>query len=623
MVSEFLDIGSSLSDVFSSEESESSKIKRDFRAFLESCVRDEKNGELVLIQEFQEQVIDILLAESRLKLIILPRGFAKSTLVTIGFSSWRIGNDPNMRVMVVSNTEDQAASHIRGIEGVFKEDQYKDVFGNMIPDNPKLTRTAWSATEKVVARRTRNLRQPTLKALGSGSQKSIGTRCDLLIIDDIISQEAASSPAERDHAWNYYNSALRYTLQDENSSEIIVVNTRYHSDDVAGRLKDQYAKVDDPSEFMVLDIPALIKDENGEEKSIWEARFPTKVLQADRERNFFEFQSNRMNDPYDMTNMRLGDYLDYFPDSEFHNIRDECEYFFGIDPNTDRDTMEKDYFAVIVVGVHPRTKRAYIVDLLYSKEDIGVLRERFRALALKWKPSAMILEENGAQGLYATLFNENQEYLNYPFIKRVETERKEDRIMRMASHFMAGKVYLLGFVDDNGYPHPIKRLDPFRQEWIAFPESKELHYDALDACEKVLSHIIYSADAPVLTSIDPSVYSSRVKLEVELKKTREAQQQIRTGMDNVLKLGAHYVAGEAPADEGSAERRCKQEGCEILLPDSRPYDYCVECNTRILERRNMRRSPGWRRRMKLGTISGGRMFDEYAQQNRPMYGPSA
>ena len=618
----FLNIGESLSEVFSGQESSSSRIKRDFRSFLESCVRNEKNGDLVVIQEFQEKVIEILLAKSKLKLIILPRGFAKSTLVTIGFSGWRIGNDPNIRIMVVSHTEDQAASHLRGIEGVFKEEKYKSVFGDMIPENPKVTRTTWTGSDKVVAKRSRNLRQPTLKALGSGSQKSIGTRCDLLVIDDIISQEHASSPAMRDAAWNYFNSALRYTLQDENSSEIIIVNTRYHSDDVAGRLKKLYEEEEDPNEFMVLDIPALLRDAEGEEYSIWEDRFPTEALKADRVRNYFEFQSNRMNDPIDMTNLRLGDYLDYFPEHEFYKIQDDCEYFFGIDPNTDRETMDKDAFAVIVVGVHKHTKRVYIVDLLWTIEDLGVVRDKFRALAYKWKPKAMILEENGAQGLYATLFNENQEYLNYPFVKKTETEKKEDRIIRMASHFMAGRVHILGFADPNGRMHPTARLDQFRLEWVAFPESKEYHYDALDACEKVLSHIIYNAEGPVLTTIDPKVFNSRMELEQELRKTRATRDQIKEGMNNVLSIGAHYVAGRDPDVEVHEGGRICID-CPTPLEPDRQFDRCVECNVKILERNEMRKSPGWRRRTKLGTISGGRLYETSTKQARAMYGPTA
>ena len=82
------------------------------------------------------------------------------------------------------------------------------------------------------------------------------------MVDDLIDEGHARSQAERDNAWHWFNEALKFTLVPGDDSRIIIVNTRYHTDDLAGRVKKQYEDAgEDPKYdimgYLVLDRVAV------------------------------------------------------------------------------------------------------------------------------------------------------------------------------------------------------------------------------------------------------------------------------------------------------------------------------------------------------------------------------
>ncbi|MBV8524333.1 MAG: phage terminase large subunit, partial [Acetobacteraceae bacterium] len=78
-----------------------------------------------------------------------------------------------------------------------------------------------------------------------------GRRADLAIIDDPIKSQAdADSPSLREHIWNWYRSDLLTRLKPR--ARVVLVMTRWHEDDLGGRLLDLH-----PNEWRCLRLPAL------------------------------------------------------------------------------------------------------------------------------------------------------------------------------------------------------------------------------------------------------------------------------------------------------------------------------------------------------------------------------
>ena len=81
-----------------------------------------------------------------------------------------------------------------------------------------------------------------------------GRRADLVIIDDPIKSHAeADSPVLRDRLWNWYRFDLTTRLKPR--GRIVLVMTRWHEDDLAGRLLAQ-----NPSDWQLIRLPALAEE---------------------------------------------------------------------------------------------------------------------------------------------------------------------------------------------------------------------------------------------------------------------------------------------------------------------------------------------------------------------------
>ncbi|MBK7513550.1 MAG: hypothetical protein IPI76_14995 [Chloracidobacterium sp.] len=81
-----------------------------------------------------------------------------------------------------------------------------------------------------------------------------GYGADLIIIDDPVKgRSEAGSPVLRERLWNWFRDDLSTRLEPEGS--IILIQTRWHEDDLAGRLLREQA--DGGDQWTVIRLPAL------------------------------------------------------------------------------------------------------------------------------------------------------------------------------------------------------------------------------------------------------------------------------------------------------------------------------------------------------------------------------
>jgi predicted phage terminase large subunit-like protein len=150
-------------------------------------------------------------------LVLMPPGSAKSTYASIIFPAWWLRRFPHSSIL--------AASHTASLSGHFGRQ-----LRNMIAE----------ADPTVLARDSRAAHAFATTA-GGGYFSSgvrgplIGRRADLALIDDPIkSHEVADSAASRQAIWDWYRSELMTRLKPK--ARIVVAMTRWHEDDLAGRL---------------------------------------------------------------------------------------------------------------------------------------------------------------------------------------------------------------------------------------------------------------------------------------------------------------------------------------------------------------------------------------------------
>jgi hypothetical protein len=84
-----------------------------------------------------------------------------------------------------------------------------------------------------------------------------GRGADLLVLDDIHSEQDALSPTALDNAWEYYSSGPRQRLQP--GGAIVIVMTRWSVKDLTGRLLNKQVE-DHADQWEVVEFPAIFPD---------------------------------------------------------------------------------------------------------------------------------------------------------------------------------------------------------------------------------------------------------------------------------------------------------------------------------------------------------------------------
>lgn len=132
------------------------------------------------------------------RLILLPRSTFKSTIATIAYPMWRLCRDPNLRILIISDTEKNAGRFLSEIKNHFQQNEmFRSVFSEMIP--PNFNKEVWSKTEIRVANRTAIWREPSIDAIGLGGGAE-SRHYDLIIGDDTITEKAIYSDTEMEKA---------------------------------------------------------------------------------------------------------------------------------------------------------------------------------------------------------------------------------------------------------------------------------------------------------------------------------------------------------------------------------------------------------------------------------------
>lgn len=169
-------------------------------------------------------------------MVLMPPGSAKSTMVSILFPAWWFARHPRTSVIAASHTGELATHFGRQVRNLVTD--YQDTLGyGLCSYSRAAARWQTSISGEYFAA---GIRGPIT-----------GRRADLAIVDDPVkSMLAAESLRERERLWDWFRSDLITRLKPR--GRIVLVMTRWHEDDLAGRLL-----LHTPQEWTVLRLPAL------------------------------------------------------------------------------------------------------------------------------------------------------------------------------------------------------------------------------------------------------------------------------------------------------------------------------------------------------------------------------
>jgi predicted phage terminase large subunit-like protein len=164
------------------------------------------------------------------RMYLEPPGAGKSFYCSQVFPAWYLGRHPTANIIAASHTAEFAERFGRRVRNLVGRTEHAKIFGP----------TAALSEESQAAGRWETKAGGEYFAAGVGGAIA-GRRADLGIIDDPVrSREDADSPTRRNFVWDWYVNDFLPRLKPD--AKQLIVMTRWHEDDLGGRILDRDAK---------------------------------------------------------------------------------------------------------------------------------------------------------------------------------------------------------------------------------------------------------------------------------------------------------------------------------------------------------------------------------------------
>jgi predicted phage terminase large subunit-like protein len=297
----------------------------------------------------------------------------------------------------------------------------------------------------------------------------------VLIVDDPVkNREEAESRARRDYTDDWFRSVALTRLHP--GAACVVIQTRWHEDDLAGRLVKRGWKC--------INLPAI---DPRTKKALWEARRPLKWLR-DQEAALgeYDWQSLYLGEP------RPGGLRFFDPDSkaQYVTLPDSLHYAIGVDVATS-DKTTADYSAIVVIGKDFQNVY-YIVHVERHQLPLPNFLEKLKAVQARYPSATTAWHVAGKEHDVAEWFRLQGAEIHSP-------QAKHDKGVRAYSAAAAWskKALRVPMADPSDPTKAIPWVYDLLNEMYAFTGSgRDAHDDQVDALSSAIS--LLPLDAAVI-----------------------------------------------------------------------------------------------------------------------------
>ena len=381
-------------------------------------------------------------------LIIEPPRHGKSLLVSQRFPAWYMGRNPTDEVIHCSYGGELVSGFGRRLRNLMLSDEHTSVFPECRLATDSKAANLWHTSQDGV-----------YVAAGVGGPIT-GRGAHLLLIDDPVkSREEAESETMRNRAWDWYQNDA-YTRLMRNGGRIVCVSTRWHEDDLVGRLLNDQAKGGD--QWTMLHHQAIRNDGS----VLWPAKYPLEVLErTKRAIGPRAWQSLYQGDPTPEAGAYFKrDWITMAPMPP----KEELRYYGASDYAVTDDGG--DYTVHAVVGIDT-IGRMWLVDLwrkqTTSLKWIGPMLD----MMVKWNPVCWA-EEKGQIEKAVGPFLLKEQMARKVYTRREQFTSATDKPTRARS--IQGRIEYLGLY----LPHDAPWASTVETELLKFPTGT--HDDIVD-----------------------------------------------------------------------------------------------------------------------------------------------
>jgi len=399
-------------------------------------------------------------------MISMPPRHGKSELTSKYFPAWYLGRFPDRRVILSSYEADFAASWGRKARNLLTEHgpQYFDI--EVANDSSAANR--WELKGHEGGMITAGVMGPIT-----------GRGADILIVDDPIKNEGeANSQTIRENIAGWFSSTAYTRL--EPGGAVIIIQTRWHEDDLTGRLLIEEIDGGDRYEKLILPAEAVEDDPLG--RSLGEALWPDRYPINELHRIARKLGAYRYAALYQQRPLPAGGEM--FKRSMFRYFRKEgayyvlrrnvgekrvaisdCWRFQTVDPAAS-ERESADYFVVMTLDVTPDNE-LMVIDVRRERADTTKHDRIMAETKARWSPKFQAVESKA----YGLNIFQSLKRKGYAIKELIADTDKVSRSRTGQAMMEAEQVFFLENdpASDDGAPD---WLGPFEAELQAFPKGK-------------------------------------------------------------------------------------------------------------------------------------------------------
>ena len=341
-------------------------------------------------------------AEGRVRrlIITIPPQHGKSLGSSVILPAWLLGKRPDLHIANASYSASLAHKFNKRVQRIIDSKEYAEMF----PDT-RIKASGRSGSYQRTAELTEVVgRSGDLVAVGREGALT-GNPVDVFILDDLYKDAMeANSPTIRENCWEWYCSVVR--TREHNDSQELIVFTRWHKEDVIGRLVGRERVVElhsweqldtlGKSDWLMLNLEAIKTtppteiDPREVGQALWPEQHSVALLTEKRRLDALQFEAMYQGRPSDAAGLLYGDNFQCYNTLPTDIVR-RANY-------TDTADTGDDHLCSICysVGVDGNI---YVEDVVYSREPMEQTEPQVAAMLTRCGTcEALIESNNGGRG---------------------------------------------------------------------------------------------------------------------------------------------------------------------------------------------------------------------------------
>lgn len=424
-----------------------------------------------------QKLTDFVSGKIKNLMIFMPPRNGKSELVSKRLPAFALGVNPDEQIIATSYGAELASKANREVQRIIDSERYRQIFPGTTLSGKNVATVATGAWLRNSQEFEVVNHRGYYKSAGIGGSIT-GRGFTMGLIDDPIkNREQADSVTYREMIWDWYLSTF-YTRKEGDKARILITLTRWHEDDLAGRLLKLAKKDPKADQWEVIKFPAIMPaftpgeevrdyDLRSEGEALWEYKYPIEELQSmkatmgSREWNAL-MQQNPQTEGGNIVDRNWWKYYKTRP-TKFDEVVHSWDMAFA-------KTEDSSYVVGTVWGRIGASK--YLLDLVRDRMSFTESIRAVKTLSAKWPEGMRKLVENKANGTAVI----DSLKLKIPGLIAVEPNgSKEARAHAVSPEMEAGNVFL---------PESAPWLHDYLQEWSNFPNSAD--NDQVDSTTQAL-----------------------------------------------------------------------------------------------------------------------------------------